>query len=550
MAEAKPVLTQLKEFWQGLSRGKRWTLIAGTFAALLLVLTITFIGSQVRYAPLYGELDTQDAAAIAAKLKELNVPHRVSAGGGTISVPEERVHELRLELASAGLPRGGGVGFEIFDQSRLGATEFEQQVNLRRALEGELSRSIATIDGVQSARVHLVLPERRLFAAKSESASASVILKLRPGREFGRREVGGIVHLVSAAVPALSKDRISVVNTDGATLHQPDTGNSPLDDTQSQQAREMAQGMENHVRTLLERVTGMGRADVRVNVELHNATRERTEEHYEPLKTALRSEHKTDETTTAEGASVAGVPGAQTNLPDIDPTVAPRAADQGGNIFRRSQTRNWEVDRVTEKTLTPSGGVSRLTVAVLVDGHYELKDGVNVYEPRAPEELKRLEEVVKNAVGFTPERGDTIRVEGAKFSRLDEELPVVNDVSPVKRYLPYAFAALAGLGLLTAMALLVRRRKAKAKAESERLAQLKAAADATAAAILDGAAPRVLGDTGETALSAVADPVQLEAKRTRALEIATRDPSTAAIVLSDWLNADPKPPAQPPAAAG
>ncbi|MET0414151.1 MAG: flagellar basal-body MS-ring/collar protein FliF, partial [Polyangiaceae bacterium] len=348
MADAKSIPVQIKEFWQGLSQSKRWTLIAVTTATLVAVLLIAFIGNRVTYAPLYTDLETQDAAAIAAKLKELNVPHRVSASGTTISVPEEQVHELRLELASAGLPRGGGVGFEIFDQSRLGATEFEQQVNLRRALEGELSRSIGTIDGVQSARVHLVMPERRLFAAKSESASASVILKLRPGREFGRREVGGIVHLVTAAVPSLSKDRVSVVSTDGVTLHQPEAeGSSPLDDTHNQQAREMGQTMENHVRTLLERIAGFGRVDVRVNVALSQDTRERMEEHYEPTKTALRSEHKTDETTTAEGSSVAGVPGAQTNLPDVDPSVASRAADGTGGVFRRSQTRNWEVDRVT-----------------------------------------------------------------------------------------------------------------------------------------------------------------------------------------------------------
>jgi flagellar M-ring protein FliF len=547
MADAKSIPVQIKEFWLGLSQSKRWTLIAVTALTLVAVLLIAFIGSRVTYAPLYADLETQDAAAIATKLKELNVPHRVSPSGTTISVPEERVHELRLELASAGLPRGGGVGFEIFDQSRLGATEFEQQVNLRRALEGELSRSIGTIDGVQSARVHLVMPERRLFAAKSESASASVILKLRPGREFGRREVGGIVHLVTAAVPSLSKDRVSVVSTDGVTLHQPEAeGSSPLDDSHNHQAREMGQTMENHVRTLLERIAGFGRVDVRVNVALSKDTRERMEEHYEPTKTALRSEHKTDETTTAEGSSVAGVPGAQTNLPDVDPSVASRAADGEGGVFRRSQTRNWEVDRVTQKTLTPSGGIARLTVAVLIDGRYETKDGTQVYEPRDPEELKRLEEVVKNAVGFTPERGDTIRVEGAKFLQLDEGVPEPAP-TPVQKFLPFVVPGLALLAFMIGGGMLLSRRRKARKVEQAKLTvEQLAAAEAAATVMTEGTTPKVIEEGGEAV--GLLDTEVLSKKRNAALEIAARDPATSAIVISEWLSNNEAPPEPRPGA--
>ncbi len=545
MADAKSIPVQIKEFWQGLSQSKRWTLIAVTGLTLVAMLLIAFIGSRVTYAPLYTELETQDAAAIATKLKELNVPHRISPSGTTISVPEEQVHELRLELASAGLPRGGGVGFEIFDQSRLGATEFEQQINLRRALEGELSRSIGTIEGVQSARVHLVMPERRLFAAKSESASASVILKLRPGREFGRREVGGIVHLVTAAVPALGKDRVSVVSTDGVTLHQPEAeGGSPLDDTHNQQAREMAQNMESHVRTLLERIAGFGRVDVRVNVALSKDTRERMEEHYEPTKTALRSEHKTDETTTAEGASVAGVPGAQTNLPDVDPSVASRAAEGEGGIFRRSQTRNWEVDRVTQKTLTPSGGIARLTVAVLIDGRYETKDGAQVYEPRDPEELKRLEEVVKNAVGFTPERGDTIRVEGAKFLQIDDSV-AEPPASPVQKFLPYVVPGLALLAFVIGGVVLLARRRRARKAQAKLAVEQLAAAQA-AVLMPEGTTPKAMEQGGEGL--PMLDSELITRKRNAALEIASRDPATSAIVISDWLSNNDTPPEPRPGA--
>jgi flagellar M-ring protein FliF len=330
--------------------------------------------------------------------------------------------------------------------------------------------------------VHLVLPERRLFAARSEGASASVVVKLLPGVDFGRREIAGVVHLVSSAVPGLTKDRVSLVSTDGITLHRPnaeqDSANG-LDEAQSQAARELASSMEGHVRTLLERVTGPGGADVRINVDLDEASRERTEEHYEPTKTALRSEHKTEETTTQEGTSVAGVPGAQTNLPDVEESVASRADELKGDIFRRTRTRNWEVDRITEKITTPRGDVARISTAVLLDGNYETKDGVQVYHPRDPEELKRLEEVVKNAIGFNVARGDSIRVEGAKFSRLDlPELPPPS--FSLQRNLPYLLAA---LGLLTLVAMLVifmRAVRGQRNTAEEEKALLAAAATAAA----------------------------------------------------------------------
>jgi flagellar M-ring protein FliF len=522
------IFQQLKKFWTGLQRSKQIALVAVTLSVLLGVVAVALIGSQVHYAPLYTGLSTEDSAAIAARLKELKVIHRVTANG--VEVPEETVPEVRLELASSGLPRGGGVGFEIFDSARFGATEFEQQVNLRRALEGELSRSINTIEGVVSSRVHLVLPERRLFAARSEGASASVVVKLTPGRDFGRREVNGIVHLVSSAVPALSKDRVSVVNTEGVTLHSPSSGDETAagrEENEGQAARELAGSMENHVRTLLERVTGPGGVDVRINVDLDEASRERTEEHYDPTHTALRSEHKTEESTTQEGASVAGVPGAQTNLPDVDPSVASRAEEQDGNIFRRTRTRNWEVDRITEKTITPRGDVARVSAAVLIDGNYETKDGVQVYHPRDPEELSRLEEVVKNAIGFSATRGDSIRVEGAKFSRLDAIDPVPTGLH-LERYLPYALGALGVLTLIGMFIVFMRAVRAQTPAE----------------AAVSPAVPALPGElTPDPVLSGAATPAlpapsaaALEERRNRAIEMASQDPAGAALILSRWLS--------------
>src|SRR5689334_4791180 len=187
MDRVRAIIQQLAAFWAKLSTPKRVALVTLTLASLLLVLAVGTLGSRENYAYLYTELATEDAAAIVEKLKTQQVPYKIESGGTAILVPEERVPALRLELASGGLPRGGRVGFEIFDQARIGATEFEQQVSLRRALEGELARSVMAIDGVKSARVHLVMPERRLFATRSEAASASVVVRLGNSAAFGRR---------------------------------------------------------------------------------------------------------------------------------------------------------------------------------------------------------------------------------------------------------------------------------------------------------------------------------------------------------------------------
>jgi flagellar M-ring protein FliF len=536
VADAANIWEQIKKFWAGLSRAKKVALIAVTSSVLIGVVAVALLGSRVRYVPLYTGLSTEDSAAIGSKLKELKVLHRVTPTG--IEVPEEAVHELRLDLAAAGLPRGGGVGFEIFDSARFGATEFEQQINLRRALEGELARSIMTIEGVVAARVHLVLPERRLFAARSEGASASVVVKLQPGVDFGKREVAGVVHLVSSAVPGLSKDRVSVVNTDGVTLHRPSSGDGAAtgtDETQNQAARDLAANMENHVRTLLERVTGPGGVDVRINVDLEDASRERTEEHYEPTRTALRSEHKTEETTTEESATVAGVPGAQTNLPDVDESVASKDGELGGNIFRRSRTRNWEVDRITEKIVTPRGDVARVSAAVLIDGNYETKDGVQVYSPRDPQELERLTEVVKNAIGFDVQRGDSIRLEGAKFSRLDASVPEPNGLMKLDRYLPYVFGL---LGLLTLLAMLIVFLRAVKAAQKPALIEGQALEAGTEAQALEpgsAAAAAALGSAPLPAELPAPTPAELEDRRVRAIELASKDPVGAALILSRWL---------------
>ncbi|MEN9580389.1 MAG: hypothetical protein RJA70_3398 [Pseudomonadota bacterium] len=542
MAENKlEFLTQVRRFWGGLSTAKRAALAFVSFAVLLAVLAISWVGSQVQYDYLYTNLEQKDAAGIAAKLNELKIPHKIEAGG-SIKVPADKVHSLRLELASAGLPSGGGVGNEIFDQSHLGATEFEQQVNLRRALEGELARSIGTISGVENARVHLVLPKHRLFAAKSEGASASVILRLSSPDGFGRREVAGIVHLVATAVPNLSHDRVSVVDQNGVTLHRPDSeggGLGGIAGGQNELAREAEMAIERRVVSLLERSTGPGSVDVRVSLALDTTTRERTEEHFDPKSTALRSEHKTEELTGTSETTVAGVPGAQANLPDVEPTVAAEEGGGAGNQTRKSQTRNWEIDRVVEKILKPAGEVRRMSLAVLVDGRYEPKEGEQVYTPRTPQELEAYENIVRGAVGFDLGRGDTLSLQQLRFSRPELADPAAADPSQLPawfKYWPYAAGGFGLLFVLSILLLLKRAKKKELQIVATAAAQLSARDKADEQRQLREAEARLLEEELGEDPDAV-DPELALRRRTEALEIAASDPATAAIVLRQWLHA-------------
>jgi flagellar M-ring protein FliF len=517
-------LKQLKAMWDSLSMPKRLALVFGTLGVLVGVLLISIISSRESYTYLFTDLSTEDAAAIAAKLKETKIPYRVEAGGSAVLVPEERVHELRLDLAGQGLPRGGGVGFEIFDKSHLGATEFEQRITLRRALEGELSRTISTVGAVQAARVHLVLPERSIFAINKESASASVVLRLRPGRSFGKSEVASVVHLVSAAVPGLTEDHVSIVSADGLTLHRPhsDAGGTSAADLEQQleQERVLSSNLEEQARTLAEKMVGPGHADVRVGVELDTATRDRTEEHYEPSKTALRSEQRTDERANGEGATVAGVPGAASNLPEG--TAEPAEGGLGGGMTRRSWTRNWEVDRVTEHTKTPAGRIARISVAVLVDGLYQGPN--NDYVPREKVELDRLADLIKSTVGFNAQRGDVIQVDSARFAKIDNA-DLNAPPPPFYRRLPlWAYIAALAAALVIGAAVVLsfrgkrRRPQARALLTGQTVAGIALPAEA--------ARPRLMPDAQA-----------IEAARAHALDIASRDPATAAVILREWLNA-------------
>jgi flagellar M-ring protein FliF len=364
-------------------------------------------------------------------------------------------------------------------------------------------------------------------------------VKLENAHSFGRREVAAVVHLVAAAVPTLSKDRVSVVSTEGVTLHRPSSdtaGGGDLADLSAEQARVMAGQLEADAQAQLERVLGPGNADVRVNLWLDNASREKTEELYEPTKTALRSEHKVEEGVANGDAGVAGVPGAKTNLPDAqgEGPVAEEKPAGGGAGAVRSQTRNWEVQKVVQKTLTPAGDIRRLSVAVLLNGRYTKK---GVFAAVSPDEVKQLEEVVKRAVGFNEERGDTVKVQATQFAKLDSDDVAAPTGLFSKPWLPYAAAAAALVLVLATLVLVFRTKKPAPVVEAPALvdplrvlAELPSGSErAEAAAALPEAERQRLLEEPEVAVEI----------RAHALELAAKDPATAAVVLKAWLHETP-----------
>ena len=526
----RPYVLRALAFVKGLSRPVKVFTVTTIVAAIALASYVSVRSANPTYAVLYANMDREDAAAVVAKLKEMKVPYKLEGEGTTVEVPEAQARELRLELAGGGLPRGGSVGFESFDKMRLGATEFEQRILYRRALEGELARTIGSLAAVQSARVHLVLPEKSVFVSRNEPASASVVVKLRSGRTLGGGEIGSIVHLVSSSVAGLTPDRVALVGTDGTVLHKPrrpgdEAGGS--DDDRASQTRTLEATLEERARGMVEKVVGAGHVDVRVTAELDTARTERVEDRYDPARSSLRSEERSIERMGEDAAGATGVPGAQSNLPNGDGRAVDGGAGTPGAI-RESHTRNFELDHVVEKRFIASGTLRRVTVAVVVDG-VPLTGA-----PRGKEEMEKISALVRSAVGADEKRGDLVTVESVPFIAPVAEPALPDAPAPFvfqpRRHGPYAAAAaVAVLAGVIAMTLSLRRRSRRKAAEA---VVAKAADDEAVAAGKATIAVSEHGDEHVKALEPTADEL-----RKLVQERVSSDPATAALILRQWLGA-------------
>jgi flagellar M-ring protein FliF len=379
---------------------------------------------------LYSDLQPADSAAVLERLKGLKIKYDVRDGGNTIAItPPEMVSELRISLAAEGIPKSGTAGFELLDGTNFGMTAFKEVVNYQRALQGELERTITSLDAVTSARVHIVQPEKSVFAKRGNMATASVMLKLRPGAELEAKQIKGIANLISGSVEGLAVENVSIIDVYGNLLTVKDEGQESLtlEATRLQYQREVEKGYTERIEQMLSKILGPEKVIARVTAVLDFSLNEREEESYDPGGQVMRSERTIEEGTGASQRG--GVPGVVSNLSN-DPSILAPQGSSGDSSARKEEVRNYEVSRAVSKVSSPRGTLQRLSVAVLVDGTYEseaatpadpaAKGAANdkverVFKPLSSDMLVQIEEVVKNAVGYDVARGDSVTVENVPF---------------------------------------------------------------------------------------------------------------------------------------
>lgn len=433
----KQLPQELLNYFRGLNLRARIAIVAALALCAAGLLYLGLSTGHVEYAPLYFNLSPEDASAVLDKLREAHVPYQIEKGGETIEIPKAQVAETRLTLASAGLPRGSGMGYDLFDKQGLGVSDFTQKINNHRALQGELERSILTLGAVQRARVHLAVPEKSLFSTVEEKPSASVVLQLRPGQTLQPPQVQGIVHLIAASVQGLQPERVTVVDQRGEILSQKSGTDAARSTTLSYQ-REIEGTARQRAQELLEKTVGRGHVAVQVNAQIDPAQVERTHEEFDPEQQVVRSEQEMEDTAGPSAESTGGVAGARGNLPGGPP---PQTTSSEGTR-RRSVTRNYEIGKVVRKVSEPFGKLERLTIAVVVDGVYA-PDPKNPkqkkFMPRSKEDMEAYAAIVKEAVGFDGKRGDQLEVRCVPFAAGDGES---QEMSEIKETVPpWAYAS-------------------------------------------------------------------------------------------------------------
>ncbi|HWP20400.1 MAG TPA: flagellar basal-body MS-ring/collar protein FliF [Burkholderiaceae bacterium] len=425
---------------------RKFALGAGAAALAAIVVALSLWSARPDYKVLYANLSDKDGGAIIAALSQMNVPYQHADGGAAILVPADKVHDVRLKLASQGLPKGSTVGFELMDNARFGITQFQERLTFQRGLEGELTRSIEALAAVQNARVHLALPNQNGFFREQQKPSASVLVHLHPGRTLDRAQIAGIVHLVSSSVPDLAPRAVSVVDQTGALLTESPDGShkgAGLDAQQLQYVSQIESTYARRIADLLEPVVGRDNLRAQVTADVDFSQSESTSELFRPNQggepAAVRS-MQTLESNQPGSAQPAGVPGAISNQPPV-PASAPingpaqtlQAANGGSataGTFKREAVTNFEVDKTVKVTRNATGTIKRIAAAVVVNHRVTTNaNGKTVSTPLTQEELDKLTALVRESIGFNADRGDTVQVINAPFrvQKVDdapEDLPL------------------------------------------------------------------------------------------------------------------------------
>jgi flagellar M-ring protein FliF len=556
-------MDQLKKIFAALT----WAQRAGIAAALLV--TICAISGLMHwrheqdFRPLFTGMSPDDAAAVVQKLKESGVEYRIGDNGATVSAPAEKIDELRLDMAASGLPKTGRVGFELFDKTNLGITDFAEHVNYERAIEGELERTIRTLSEVEQARVHVTFPKDSVFIDSREPAKASVLVQLRPGATLLPQNVTAITNLVASAVQGLTPDNVSVVDMQGNLLNRPHKDlldGSDQADGVLEYKHEIEKDLAAKVESTLEPLLGAGKFRVGVSADCDFTTTDQSDEVLDPTRSVMVSSQKSED--VAGSAQTAGVPGTAANLPR--PPAAARPSPSSTTATRRTESVTYETSRTVRHVKIPEGNIKRISAALLLDQEVQWqgtgKQRKRVVVPPSPEKLKAIHDVVAGVLGLDPSRGDQLVIESLPFEQTlsgepDLPPPPATPGTGEKR-LPFDIrlvgagaAALVILGFAGAM--LLRKKKRSSVAVSERPA-LPAGARAGAQSVAGPAGSDIPAKpesaTATPQLTEAAIPAftlqlpplsrKIEGMRAGMKEIIQKDPSIAANVIRGWLEED------------
>lgn len=445
-ASAIPVNPTLTQRLAALEQGQKLRLAVGAALFVAIAIIGLVMGRQAEWRVLYANLSDKDGGAIIAQLSQLNIPYKHADGGNAILVPADKVHDTRLRLASQGLPKGSVAGFEMMEANRFGMTQFQERLTFQRGLEGELTRSIQALSSVQSARVHLALPNQNGFFREQQKPSASVLVSLNAGRSLDRSQLSGIIHLVASSVPEMKPEAVSVLDETGKLLSTPVDGLNGMaggaDAQQLQYVQQIEQMYRQRVLDILEPVVGRQNVKAQVTAEVDFSQTEQTSESHRPNQTpetsAIRSQQLVESSNGGASSTPSGVPGATTNQPP-GPSTAPvngpaqALAPAGGAVAstaagnsKRESIINYEVDKTIKVVKAGSGVVKRLSAAVVINHQTTTDDrGKTTTQPLTEQQLEKMTALVRETIGFNQDRGDSVNLMNAPFAKEKITLPEV-----------------------------------------------------------------------------------------------------------------------------
>lgn len=416
--------------------GRKVLLALGVAALVAAMVAVWMWGQQPDYRVLFSNFSDRDGGAIVAELEKMGIPYKYAEGGGAVLVPSTHVHDARLKLASQGLPKGGNVGFELMENQRLGSSQFVEQINFQRAMEGELARSIESVSAVQAARVHLAMPKDSVFVSEQKSPTASVLLNLHPGRTLDPQQISAIVHLVASSVPELMTKNVTLVDQNGNLLSDAGRGAgsiSGMDPSQIKYVQELQQNVVRRIESIITPIVGPNNVRAEATADVDFSRSEQAVESYKPNQAPEAMVVRSQQTSESLNgvANPGGVPGALTNQPPApatapivapDQAAAPAGAAGPATSTRKDATYNYEVDKTIQYVQKGGGGLKRLSVAVVVN-HKSSTDaeGKVVMKPLTAAEIAQITNLVKDAMGFNAERGDSVNVVNTPFARAEVE---------------------------------------------------------------------------------------------------------------------------------